>query len=319
MARFGTEVGRFAKNEWTIHKITVETVEPSDEFPTGSKTTAETYNQTEAVEIWSKNDVRLKASASTNVKSNYIAVNIRSPPYPKPKPSRPSGGCYFLSTIPSGVIPVMPFFQGAHNQLKAVLNEVERVFKDQPFIVEQWEKFSKEEFPPSDDANEYIKTKPLFIPLFDQLFSHVAVGQSRRFISVPRSLLNTNNLLQGESTNFLKWQHSDKNDNPTNMHRRLLPDERLESLQVDKPFARQKAAEKNQEYHRLIKMKDAEEDARCEAHGVPLLSYKEKRARDKDARLLKEATDRQTNKGKRKGSSTNRNPRVAGKKLTFVL
>ena len=70
------------------------------------------------------------------------------------------------------------------------------------------------------------------------------------------------------------------------MHRKLLPDARLESLHIDKPVAKRLTQEKTQEYHRNLKIKDAEEDAQCVSLGNKLLSYKEKRSRDKEEILI---------------------------------
>jgi hypothetical protein len=233
---------RFAKEEWTIRQFIFEAVTPSDEFPLGVKGSYRHYAEDNVVEIWAKSDVTLKENVVSTL-TPYVPVNVKVKVFPEPTVDRPSGGFYLLRSVPQASVVVCPFVEGSRAKMNHVMDKVRNYFRDRPHLVSQWEEFSSL-FPATDDSTEYVRSKPLYVPFLNEVFSLESINRGAIFRPVPRPLslvTNRESLLQALTTDTFQWRRGGR---PVEQYRQLLLDERLRSTDVPAPAHRRERNER---------------------------------------------------------------------------
>jgi hypothetical protein len=185
-------------------------VPKSAKYPLGVKTEYRAYAADSAIEIRRTDELDLK----TPPHLNFTPVQFKVPTFETPN---------ILRSIPFGTPDVEPFVLGSRDHLESVLRAVNNTI---PGSSKKWKTFAKVSFPRNDDADSYVKEKPLQIPLLKILFeSYAPVFPTRK--QTKRSEKQLNNfmvdILQGECTDSVKLV-SDKQSIPPRI---LLPDPRL--------------------------------------------------------------------------------------------
>ena len=171
---------RYAKDKWTQLQWRFQSVDKSEDFPLGVKTTYRAYCRNEV----------LLVNPDDSKEFGFNVQNARVNWFPAATDNQPEG-LYLLQSIPTGVILPEPFIDGSRKVIDDVVKKVISTFLPKENIhavntdesknnknychkvVTQWMHFSDNIAPQSDCVNEYCTLKPLRIPLFKELFSDI--------------------------------------------------------------------------------------------------------------------------------------------------
>jgi hypothetical protein len=187
-------------------------VPKSAKYPLGVKTEYRAYAADSAIEIRRTDELDLK----TPPHLNFTPVQFKVSTFETPN---------ILRSIPFGTPDVEPFVLGSRDHLESVLRAVNNTI---PGSSKKWKTFAKVSFPRNDDADSYVKEKPLQIPLRKVLFeSYVPLFPSRKQTKQSEKHLNSFmvDILQGECSDSVKLTSNKRTVPP----RVLLPDSRLVS------------------------------------------------------------------------------------------
>jgi hypothetical protein len=186
---FDTELGRFAKEEWTQLKMTFERVgdDERDRYPFGVKTTYEAYDQAEVIEIVDDPDKESITGLIPQLTLCPVCPADDEPPVSVMKSIPPA----------ARTIEVDPFIAGSRQYTVACADRMERSYADKrPEVAAEWKMWRDEVAPQSDIATDYIAEHPLHVPFLEQLFSGAVMSdyevESRD--RAPRRVINGKNL-----------------------------------------------------------------------------------------------------------------------------
>ena len=152
-----TGLARTHKGDQTNHQWIFTAVPISDKYPLGVKTEYRKYSADEVYEIRKASEIEFAHGYQPSVKltpvkfpvENVECVNV-------------------LRMLPYGIPQPAEFKKGFRDQFQKTIASVKKDFTDD--IVREWVKFSRETYPISEDVREYVKKKPLYIPLRERLF-----------------------------------------------------------------------------------------------------------------------------------------------------
>jgi len=183
------------------------------DYPLGVKTEYRAYAADSAVEIRKTAEVDFKKPPHLNLTPVVFAVTTFETPS-------------ILRSVPLGTPSVAPFALGARDKLEDVIRQVKSTI---PGSSKKWEAFAKDCFPRTDDADNYVREKPLHIPFLKVLFESYVPSfpirkQTKKSFKELKSFLT--DILQGQCTDSVKLASVKESIAP----RVLLPDPRLESL-----------------------------------------------------------------------------------------
>ena len=175
-----TEVGRFAKEEWTQLQMTFERVgeDERERYPHLVKTTYKAYDQDEVVEIVDDPAKESITGLIPQLTLCPVCPSDDEPPF-----------CV-LKAIPGAnrTIEVDPFNLGSRAFTAACCDTMERTYANKkPEVAAEWIKWRDEVAPQSDIATDYIAEHPMHIPFLEQLFSGAVMSDYEVDARSPRA------------------------------------------------------------------------------------------------------------------------------------
>jgi hypothetical protein len=158
-----SDLGRFAKEEWTQLQFTFERVgdDEKDRYPMGVKSTYKAYSQDEVIEIVDDPNKESITNLIPQLTLCPVCPSEDEPPL-----------CIMKAFPPaSRTITVDPFIAGSRAYTVACADRMERTYADQkPEVAAEWAKWRDDVAPQSDIATDHIAEHPMHIPFHDILF-----------------------------------------------------------------------------------------------------------------------------------------------------
>ena len=166
--------GRFAKEEWAQLQFAFERVPPSTRHPMGVKTTYRPYVQESFTEIV-RDD---KNESITGLIPQEVIV--RDHPLPNEPPLN------ILQKLPDTLLCPESFVPGSRRIAKNVADSMIKIYgaKNQTYH-EEWTEWRDNILPQSDDVEDYIRDKGLYVPFADIMFSSSGIARGERSTSEP--------------------------------------------------------------------------------------------------------------------------------------
>lgn len=181
---------RYAKNigdnDWTQLQFTCTAVPISDNFPLSVKTVYRKYTQEEVLLIQQSNvDGMLGFKTVRGIVKNQ----------PEAVPPNLPEGMFLLRGVPprGTALQPAPFVEGSRQKLERVVEEIAKQYSTHlPEVLAEWIHFRDHLAPQNDNANDFLATKGMYIPLYNELFGlqdegaggenaqHVAYGALER-------------------------------------------------------------------------------------------------------------------------------------------
>jgi hypothetical protein len=158
---------RFAKEEWTQCQFTFEACDVTPRHPMGYSTTYRPYCQSEYVEI--------VEDPTKDTLCGLIPQLCVSQDHPLP--GEPD--LHPLHSFPDGEFAPAPFIVGSRALVETLAEKMISKWKvSKPLVAEEWKQFA-EDFPQSDDAQDYVSAHPesLHVPFRDILFGRTTIGE----------------------------------------------------------------------------------------------------------------------------------------------
>jgi hypothetical protein len=202
-----------SKMEKTQLQWTFEAVTPDEYFVNGVRVFYRAYAADTVCQIIEDRSARCGVYAKTCDVFDYPMRDLEK--------GIPVDGMTVLTSLPTEPPQPYPFVSGSREMLDSVVQKVRQDFHQcHPKVVEAWATWAKDEAPASDNVDEYIRDKPLHVPLGKYLFSSVPIDKSQVEEWDKHSIMN--NLRRMRTTDCVKWSrwnHTREDHCPENFAR----------------------------------------------------------------------------------------------------
>jgi hypothetical protein len=150
------KLARYCKEEWAQLQFTFESVEVSDIYPTGVKTTYRAYTQDTYIEI-----------VEDESKKNSVCGLIPQECIVKTRPLPGEAPIIILKQFPSADIVPAPFIAGSRELINSVASYMisQHTNSSTSGASDEWKLWSTEYAPQSDNVQDYLTTKCGVVPV----------------------------------------------------------------------------------------------------------------------------------------------------------